>query len=99
MRLVIDREHRGQRRWSGAWIRAGLVLVSVVAADQLTKRAIEHSIVPGQEHRLLPGVQLVNTRNRGVAFGFLPGSHVGVTILIGVALVLLAYFARHATGR
>jgi len=51
----------------------------VVAADQLTKRAIEHSIVPGQEHRLFPGVQLVNTRNRGVAFGFLPGSHVGVT--------------------
>ena len=98
MRLVIDREHRGQRRWSGAWIRAGLVLVSVVAADQLTKRAIEHSIVPGQEHRLFPGVQLVNTRNRGVAFGFLPGSHVGVTILIGVALLaLLAYFTRHAT--
>jgi signal peptidase II len=39
----------------------------------------------------------VNTRNRGVAFGFLPGSHVGVTILIAVALLaLLAYFARHA---
>ena len=31
------------------------------------------------------------------AFGFLPGSHLGVTILIGVALLaLLAYFARHA---
>jgi signal peptidase II len=32
-----------------------------------------------------------------VAFGFLPGSHVGVTVLIAVALlVLLAYFATHA---
>jgi len=31
-----------------------------------------------------------------VAFGFLPGSHAGVTILIGAALlVLLIYFARH----
>ncbi len=32
-----------------------------------------------------------------MAFGFLPGSHLGVTILIAVALmVLLVYFARHA---
>ncbi|TMK25603.1 MAG: signal peptidase II, partial [Actinobacteria bacterium] len=46
---------------------------------------------------LLPGIQLVNTRNKGVAFGFLPGSHLAVTILIGVALLaLLVYFARHA---
>jgi signal peptidase II len=100
MRPVIDRGHRRQGRGSGAWIRAGLVLLGVVAADQLTKHAIEHSIVPGEEHRLLPGIQLVNTRNRGVAFGFLPGSHIGVTILIGVALLaLLAYFTRHAGQR
>ena len=40
----------------------------------------------------------MNTRNHGVAFGFFPGSHLGVTILIGVALfVLMVYFARHAT--
>jgi signal peptidase II len=82
------------------WIRAALVLVVVVAADQLSKRAVEDSIVQGEEHRLLPGVQLVNTRNQGVAFGFLPGSHTGVTILIGVALLaLFAYFARHSRER
>jgi signal peptidase II len=82
---------------ASAWIRTGLVLMGVVVADQLSKRAVEHSIVPGEERKLLPGVQLVNTRNRGVAFGFLPGSHLGVTILIGIALLLLiAYFARHA---
>jgi signal peptidase II len=81
-----------------AWLRAGLVAVAVIAADQLSKRAIEHSIVPGEEQKLLPGIQLVNTRNRGVAFGFLPGSHVGVTILIALALLaLLVYFARHAS--
>lgn len=69
----------------------------VLALDQLTKRAVEHSIVPGEERRLLPGVQLVDTRNHGVAFGFLPGNHVAVTVLIGVALVaLLAYFALHS---
>jgi signal peptidase II len=77
-----------------------MVLVVVVAGDQLSKRAVEHSIVPGEERRLFPGVQLVNTRNQGVAFGFLPGSHTGVTILIGLALVaLVAYFARHSRER
>ena len=70
----------------------------MVAADQLSKRAIERSIVPGEERKFLPGVQLVNTRNRGIAFGFLPGSHLGVTIVIGLALLLLlSYFGRHAT--
>jgi signal peptidase II len=81
-----------------AWLRAALVLVCVVVLDQLTKHAIEHAIVPGEEHRFLPGVQFVNTRNRGVAFGFLPGNHVAVTVLIVIALIaLLVYFARHAT--
>jgi signal peptidase II len=80
-----------------AWARAGLVLIAVIAADQLSKRTIEHSIVPGEERKLLPGIQLVDTRNHGVAFGFLPGNHVAVTILIALALLLLlAYFARHA---
>ena len=41
------------------------------------------SIAPGEERSVLPGVQLVNTRNHGVAFGFLPGSQTLVTILIG----------------
>jgi signal peptidase II len=100
MRPIEDRGRRRQWWGSSAWVRAGLVLAGVVVADQLTKHAIEHSIVPGEAHRLLPGLELVNTRNRGVAFGFLPGSHLGVTILIGVALLaLLTYFARHATRR
>jgi signal peptidase II len=82
---------------NGPWLRAALVLVLVVAADQLSKHAVENSIVQGEERKLLPGVQLVDTRNNGIAFGFLPGSHVAVTIAIGVALVaLLVYFALHS---
>jgi len=81
-----------------AWLRAALVVLGVVALDQLTKRQVEDSIVPGEERRLLPGVQLVDARNHGVAFGFLPGHHVLVTIIIGVAVVgLLAYFASHSS--
>jgi signal peptidase II len=82
----------------GAWVRAGLVVLVVVVADQLSKHEIRQSIVPGEERGVLPGIQLVNTRNRGVAFGFLPGNHIAVTLVIGVALLaLLVYFALHAT--
>jgi signal peptidase II len=79
------------------WLRAALVLALVVALDQLSKHAVNHSIAQGEERKLLPGIDLVNTRNNGIAFGFLPGSDVIVTILIGLALIaLLLYFARHS---
>ncbi len=88
----------GGHRVAYAWLRAAGVLACVVAIDQLSKRAIEHSIVPGEEHKFLPGVGLIDARNHGVAFGFLPGNHLAVTVLISLALlVLLVYFARHCT--
>jgi signal peptidase II len=92
------RHSRRGRLVALAWLRAALVLACVIALDQLTKHLVEHSIVQGEERKVLPGIQLVDTRNRGVAFGFFPGNHVLVTILIAVAvLVLLGYFARHST--
>lgn len=79
-----------------AWLFAGGVALLIVALDQLTKHLVRSDVVPGEERRFLPGVELVNTRNKGVAFGFLPGSHVAVTILIAAALlVLVVYFSRH----
>jgi signal peptidase II len=87
-------------RAAGPWLRAALVLAIVVAADQLTKHAVNADIAEGEERKLLPGVELVNTRNHGVAFGFLPGSHIAITILIAVALLaLLVYFALHTRER
>lgn len=81
-----------------AWLLALATATVVVLADQLSKAAVRSSIVPGQTRSLLPGVQLVNTRNRGIAFGFLPGRHWAITALIALALLaLVAYFARHAT--
>jgi signal peptidase II len=79
-----------------AWLWAALVTGLVVGLDQLSKAAVRDSIVPGDTRGVLPGVELVNTRNKGVAFGFLPGRHLAVSLLVGVALlVLLVYFARH----
>jgi signal peptidase II len=78
-------------------IRAALVALAVVALDQLSKRAVRASIVPGEEHRLLPGIDMVNTRNHGVAFGLFPGEALAVSVVIGLALcALLVYFARHS---
>lgn len=79
-----------------AWLWTALVTVLVVVLDQLSKSAVRKSIVPGETDNVLPGIQLVDTRNKGVAFGFLPGRHVVVTVLVGAALlILLVYFARH----
>jgi signal peptidase II len=79
-----------------AWLWTVLVMAVVVLLDQLSKSAVRNSIVPGETRSVLPGLQLVNTRNHGVAFGFLPGRHVAVTLLVAAALlVLLVYFARH----
>ena len=97
MAAAHDRQHRRAHGAASAWLSVAGVLVLVLALDQLTKHLVRDSIARGEEHRFLPGVQLVDTRNHGVAFGFLPGSHAGVTILIGLAvLALLAYFSRHA---
>jgi signal peptidase II len=94
----VDRAPGAVRPVLRSWLLVGLVALAVVVVDQLTKHAVESSIVPGEERGFLPGVQLVNTRNQGVAFGFFPGRHLGVTILIALALVvLLVYFARHLT--
>lgn len=81
-----------------AWLYTALVAAVVVLLDQLSKVAIRDSITPGDTHSVLPGVQFVNTHNRGVAFGFLPGRHFAVSILVAVALlVLVVYFSRNYT--
>jgi signal peptidase II len=83
-----------------AWLLTVLVLVAVVAVDQLTKHLVDKSIAPGEERKVLPGIQLVHTTNHGVAFGLFTGSQLWVTLLIGVALLaLLLYFALHSAQR
>jgi signal peptidase II len=94
---LLDRGASRHGRPAGVWLAAAGVMALVIGLDQLTKHLVRDSIVQGEERRFLPGIELVDTRNRGVAFGFFPGSHIAVTILIAVALLaLLGYFALHA---
>jgi signal peptidase II len=83
---------------SRPFLRAGLVVVAVLALDQLTKRLVISGISVGDEHKFLPGIQLVHVRNSGVAFGFLSGGGALVLVFTFAALaVLLIYFIRHPT--
>ncbi|MEJ7788418.1 MAG: signal peptidase II [Thermoleophilaceae bacterium] len=80
------------------WVRALAATVAVIALDQGSKQIVVNSIERGQSENVFFGLDLTNTRNRGVAFGFLEGQTVVVSILIAGALVLLCvYFALNAT--
>jgi signal peptidase II len=81
----------------GAWARAAVVLVVVLAADQLVKALVTASLARGEERDLVAFAKLVNTRNTGVAFGQLQDGGLIVSAVIVIALaVLLVYFARNA---
>jgi signal peptidase II len=80
-----------------AWGRAGLVVLAVVLADQLTKALVVASLGRGERDGVLPGVELVHVRNKGLAFGLLDGGGTLLTVLTVTALgALLVYFALHA---
>jgi signal peptidase II len=79
-----------------AWYRVTLVTAIVLALDQATKALVRSSIDPGTRHKFLPAIDLVNVRNRGIAFGLFTENATLLTVLTLIALAfLLVYFARH----
>ncbi len=83
-----------------AAVRAALVAAAVLALDQLTKAIVRSEIARGERVDLLPGIDLVNTRNRGVAFGLFSDGGALLAIVAGLALIgLLAFFVRHMERR
>jgi signal peptidase II len=78
----------------GAFLRALAVAVAVVVLDRITKHVVRSGIAIGDVHKFLPGVQLVDVRNSGVAFGFFSGGGALVLVLTLTALTaLIVYFA------
>ena len=85
---------------SGTTLCAAAVAAGVLAADQLTKAIVRGSIARGERVDVVPGIDLVNTRNTGIAFGFLSGGGTVVALLAAAGLVaLLAFFATHMERR
>ena len=75
---------------------AAVLAVAVVAADQASKALVRGSIGRTERVDVLPGLDLVNTRNSGVAFGFFSGGGAVVAAVAALALIaLLAFFATH----
>jgi signal peptidase II len=80
----------------GAWGRVALVAAGVVALDQATKALVRATVDEGERIAVVPGVEIVHTRNTGVAFGALSGGGAVVTLVVALALaLLLVYFATH----
>jgi signal peptidase II len=76
--------------------RAAVVAVVTVAADQAVKALVRSTIDRGDEIELILGLQLVNVRNRGIAFGlFSDGGILLVLFAIAALIALLIFFASH----
>jgi signal peptidase II len=75
-----------------ATLRAVAVAAAVVGLDQLTKALVRGGIQRGDEHPVFPAISLVNTRNRGVAFGLFAGGGVVLALVAAGALVALGVF-------
>lgn len=81
-------------------LRAGATAALVIGLDQATKALVRANVDRGESDPILPAVELVNTRNRGVAFGLLEGAEVLVAVVTAVALLaLVAFFVRHRDRR
>lgn len=73
--------------------RWGILAAAAVVAlglDQVTKYVVRGEITPGERIGLLPGVDLVHTTNRGVAFGAFAGNPRLVAVLTALVLVAVA---------
>jgi signal peptidase II len=80
----------------GAVLRAVALAVGVLAADQASKAVVRASIGRSERVDVLLGLDLVNTRNTGVAFGFFSGGGTIVALVAALALAaLLFFFATH----
>ena len=76
--------------------RAALVAAVTVAVDQGVKALVRTTIDRGEEVDLFLGIQLVNARNRGIAFGmFSSGGVLLVVFALAALLALLVFFFRH----
>jgi signal peptidase II len=76
--------------------RAALVAVATVVADQAVKALVRTTIDRGERIDLVLGIELVNVRNRGIAFGLFSDGGVLLVLFALLALAaLLVFFSRH----
>jgi signal peptidase II len=88
-------EHSGARLWE--W----LLILGVIAADQLTKLAVVLELDLHENLPIIAGVlDVTHVRNTGAAFGFLntvefPGKAIAIAVVAFIALMAVAAYAMH----
>src|SRR3954468_9580306 len=82
-----------------SYSRAALLLASVVALDQITKALVRGDVAVGDENSVFIGIQIVNVKNRGVAFGALSGKPIVMIIVLAALAGLVVWFFLHSTRR
>ena len=77
------------------WRRLGLVVVAVLAVDQLTKAVAAAAVDRGERVEVLPFLDLVHVMNEGIAFGFLGDGDRGLVLALTVVafVAVVAWFA------
>lgn len=84
-----------QRRW---WWLSATAVVVVFVVDRIVKSAIRANVTPGEHIQVIPGLDIVHTTNRGIAFGLFPGHQRVVAVVTALALCFIAG-ALLASGR
>src|SRR5690606_12465168 len=80
----------------GRWLLLLAVAVVVLVIDQLSKQAVIDGIARGDVIGVLPFLDLIHTRNTGIAFGVLSGGGFVVPLLgLVVLAIVVGWFARH----
>ena len=76
-----------------AEIVALFICCTVVLLDQATKAIVRSAVIPGDQVKVFPGLELVNIRNPGIAFGVFAGggSYVLILTACSVAAVLVFF--------
>ena len=84
----------------GAGIRRAIIAAAaVLAVDQATKALVRATIERGDELGILPGIDLVNTRNRGVAFGLFADGGAFLIVFAVLAILGIVVFLAVNAGR
>jgi signal peptidase II len=79
--------------------RAAALLAAVLILDQVTKALVRAHVEVGSRDGVFPGVELVHTRNTGVAFSFFQGGGTLLIVFTVAAMVAILVFFARAPGR
>ncbi|MBK8872106.1 MAG: signal peptidase II [Elusimicrobia bacterium] len=83
---------------SGRW-RSFLIVLSVLATDQISKIVVENRMPLGHTIPILPFFSLSHVQNTGAAFGMFADSNGAFIVLTVVILALLAKMHRELAGQ